>query len=306
MKTLFIILVFSICSYGLTLAEDLGKKLFFDPRLSGNNAISCASCHNPMLGWSDGLPKSIGFNGKILARRTPTIIDSKFQMRLFWDGRAHILEEQALGPIESPDEMNQNLNDLVAELEQIKGYQDLFKNAFADGVISLNNIASALAEFQRTIIHTKSEFEKYLAKEPNTVSEAALRGQKIFNSPRARCFACHRGAALSDSKFWDIGLNTEDRGRGPFELDNKFAEFAFKTPTLWGVASRGPYFHDGSAKTLADVVEHYNKGGVVFRDSLAPQIGALGLTDQEKLDLIAFLKSLNGNEVPFELPMLPK
>lgn len=245
--------------------------------------MSCASCHNPQFGWTDHRPVAIGEDGIAGKRRTPTLIDVGRLPKLFWDGRATSLEEQALGPITSPIEMNQNLDELIAELKADNIYPNIFANLFADKQINTSNLAQALAAFERTIIHDKADHEP-------TASE--IRGQQLFHSRSLRCNLCHKPPYFTDGLFWDIGLIGDDLGRGVYEPDNKFASHAFKTPTLWGLSKRGPYFHDGSAKTIEEVIEHYNKGGEVERDSVHPQIHPLEMTEQEKADLAAYLRTL--------------
>ncbi len=284
-------LLASNLSPGLTL-EQLGEKLFFDPRLSGNNTMSCASCHNPNKGWTDGLPTAIGENGFIGSRRTPTLIETVHLRKYFWDGRAESLEQQALGPLTAANEMNQNLDLLLTELTSDSGYVFEFKNLFADQKITISNLATAIAAFERTITHQPTRYEKWLAGDRLALSESEVRGQQLFHSRSLRCNLCHKNPDWTDGLFWDIGLPGEDLGRGVYEPDNLFSQHGFKTPTLWGVGRRGPYFHDGSARTLEDVVEHYNQGGKVERDSVHIQIHPLEMTAQEKADLVAFLRSL--------------
>ena len=270
----------------------LGEKLFFDPLLSGQNTMSCASCHNPQTGWSDLNRTAIGENGTVGNRRTQSLIDVAQNTEYFWDGRALSLEEQALGPIQSPAEMNQNLDELLLELKNQPHYVESFKHLFQSEV-KIEFVAKALAAFERTINHPYSAFEKWFyQKDEGAISEDAKKGFQLFRSPKARCHSCHLGMSLSDGQFWDIGLDTTDVGRGPIEPNNEWAQFGFRTPILWGVSTHPPFFHNGSAKTLLDVVEHYNKGGVTDRDSIHPNIRPLGLTIQEKKQLVDFLKTL--------------
>lgn len=278
-------------SPGLTL-EQLGEKLFFDPRLSGNNTMSCASCHNPNKGWADGLPTAVGENGFVGTRRTPTLIETGHLRKYFWDGRADTLEQQVLGPLTAANEMNQNLDQLIIELSADAEYVFQFQNIFSDQKITINNLAVAIAAFEKTIRHQASRYEKWLAGDRSALSESEIRGQQLFHSRNLRCNLCHKNPDWTDGLFWDIGLPGEDLGRGVYEPDNLFSQHGFKTPTLWGVGRRGPYFHDGSARTLEDVIEHYNQGGKVERESVHIQIHPLEMTAQEKADLVAFLRSL--------------
>lgn len=290
---IFIALLISIHvnAQNLTLVQ-LGEKLFFDPILSGNNTMSCASCHNPQTGWSDRNQTAIGENGTIGNRRTQSLIDVAQHTEFFWDGRALSLEEQALGPIQSPAEMNQNLNELLSELKNQSHYVESFHHLF-QSEIKIELVAKAIAAFERTITHPYSSFEKWFyQKDETAISEDAKKGFQLFRSPKARCHSCHLGMSFSDDQYWDIGLITTDLGRGPIEPNNEWAQFGFRTPILWGVSSHPPFFHNGSAKTLMDVVEHYNKGGVADRDSVHPNIRPLGLTIEEKKQLVEFLKTL--------------
>lgn len=282
--------------FGITESE-IGQMLFFDPQLSGNNKISCASCHQPSKAFTDGLAAGIGASGVPLKRKTPTLWDIKFSRLLFWDGRANSLEQQALGPIQNTDEMNQNLQELLTELNADPKYQQaleqLYPNLHGDELKwNEKRLGQFLAAYQRGLTHPKSQIEKFLNDEAE-ISESAKRGWQLFRSPKVNCNKCHRGPALADYEFWDIGLITQDLGRYSVQSDSEMNRFAFKTPTLWDVKNRAPFFHDGSAKTLLEVVEHYADGGRVRRDSLAPQLSPMNLSAQEKLDLVAFLESLS-------------
>jgi cytochrome c peroxidase len=284
--------------------EILGRTLFFDPRLSGANLISCASCHNPSLSWGDGLKKGIGDGKKELGRRTPTILNLAWTDLLFWDGRAEGLEAQALGPIQSTDEMNQNLDGLVAKLEKINGYRSLFEAAYPGQGITLTTIAKAIATFERTIVSAPAPFDEWLAGKEQAISGSAKRGFMLFNT-KASCSACHSGWSFTDSGFHDIGLTSTDIGRGKLLKNVAAMQHAFKTPTLRNAAERSPYMHDGSEQSLKDVVEYYNKGGAEQRNSKAPEVKSLALNSQEVDDLVEFLKTLSSRDPPVQLPALP-
>ncbi len=269
--------------------EQLGRALFFDPRLSGSGAMSCATCHNPGLSWGDGLPLAIGDGQQPLDRRTPTILNLAWAPALFWDGRAESLEEQALGPIGSTKEMNLDLADMVARLRGIEGYRDLFAAAYPGEPIAPETVAKALATFQRGVVSGQAPFDRWIAGDERAISGAAVRGFVLFNE-KARCSTCHTGWRFTDDGFYDIGVADDDIGRGKVLPDIALAHFAFKTPTLRNVATRAPYLHNGSAATLEDVIELYDRGGVAHRPSLSPEIKALALTPSEKKDLVAFLR----------------
>lgn len=294
---------------------DLGKKLFFDPRLSGNNWISCATCHNPALGFADGLPRFRGGPAsKEGGRHSPTIINCAYNEPLFWDGRAATLEEQALGPVQNPDEMFETLDNVVRKLNRIPDYKKAFKEVFGTDVTS-DGIAKAIAAFERTIIFGNSPFDRYMQGDTNAMSESAIRGMELFNG-KAECIICHNGPNFTDNKFHNIGVPAdgpikEDLGR--YNVTKKDSDKgAFRTPTLRNIAETAPYMHNGFFPTLFEAVQFYNGGGG-RTENKSPDIHALNLTPQEVKDLIEFLKALTGELVqikyetaPLTYPNLPK
>ncbi len=279
----------------------LGQQLFFDPRLSGDNTRSCATCHNPALSWGDGLAKGIGTGGT-LGRRSPTILNLAWAELLMWDGRKDSLEAQALGPIESGMEMNLALKDVVPKLEKVDGYRTAFALAFPGEGLTLANVAKAIATYERTVVSGTAPFDRWVAGEEGAISDGAKRGFRLFNT-KGNCAACHSGWNLTDHSFHDIGLPDKDIGRAE-HLPLPSMRHAFKTPTLRDVARRAPYMHDGSLPDLWAVVEHYDKGGTA-RPSLSPEMRPLRLTPQEKADLVAFMLTLTGEADPVTLPALP-
>ena len=282
--------------------EKLGKMLFFDPRLSGSDYISCGTCHNPSLAWGDGLPKGIGHGMTRLGRRTPTILNAAWTDALMWDGRFGSLEEQALGPIGADVEMNQSLDSLVGELEAIPGYRSLFNIAFPNEGVTIENIAKAIATYERTVVSGIAPFDQWIAGDEQAISESAKRGFDLFNG-KANCVACHSGWNFTDGSFHDIGLPDDDPGRGNI-IKIGAMQHAFKTPTLRNSVERAPYMHDGSLIDLAAVVAHYNTGGIE-RPSLSHEMNPLGLTPEEEADLIAFMLTLSSEDEPVALPALP-
>ena len=284
---------------------DLGKKLFFDPRLSGPNSISCASCHNPAFSWGDGLPRGVGFGSKELGRRTPTILNLAFGELMFWDGRAGSLEEQALGPIQSAGEMNLPLDQLAAKVVAIPGYKPLFEKAYPGEPIAPETIARAIASFERTVISGPAPFDEWVAGNEGAISPSAKRGFDLFNT-RAGCAACHVGWNFTDDGFHDIGLASDDIGRGKHLPQLESMQFAFKTPTLRNVSRRAPYMHDGSEKTLESVIDYYTKGGTRKRPSLSPEIKPVALTTADKDDLCNFIRTLTSVDAPATIPTLPQ
>jgi cytochrome c peroxidase len=282
----------------------LGRALFFDPRLSGSGAISCATCHNPGLGWGDGLAKGIGHMGSQLARHTPTILDVAFGEPYFWDGRAATLEDQAKGPLTSTKEMSMSAERALPLLRSIPGYIDAFSRAYPGQAISLDTIASAIASFERTVISNDAPFDRWVKGDDQAISAQALRGFDLFNG-KANCAACHSTWRMSDDGFHDIGLHDADRGRAAIAPGIVQLERAFKTPTLRNINQRAPYMHDGSLPSLAAVIDHYD-GGFETRPSLDTNIRPLGLTKQEKADLLVFLDTLTSADDPVALAALPR
>ncbi|HLG57330.1 MAG TPA: cytochrome c peroxidase [Vicinamibacterales bacterium] len=285
--------------------EQLGRTLFFDPRLSGSEWISCATCHNPGLSWGDGLPRAIGHGMHQLGRRTPTILNLAWAPALFWDGRAESLEEQALGPIAAAGEMNLRLTDMVQRLKSICGYRDLFERAYPREPISPETVAKAIATFERGVVSTQAPFDRWIDGDATAISSAAQRGFVLFNE-KARCSVCHTGWRLTDDGFYDIGVAGMDVGRGKLTPGMVLTRYAFKTPTLRNVARRAPYLHDGSAATLEAVVDLYDRGGATRRPSLSAEIKPLDLTSAEKSALVAFLLTLTSPDAEARVPVLPR
>jgi cytochrome c peroxidase len=283
----------------------LGLTLFFDPRLSGSGVMACATCHNPGLSWADGLERAVGHGMKTLPRRTPTILNVAWAEALFWDGRASSLEEQALGPIASPDEMNQPLEGLVPKLLAIPEYAAQFEEAYPGEGISNATIAKAIASFERTVVSGRAPFDAWIEGDESAIGAEAKQGFVVFNG-KARCSTCHSGWRLTDDSFHDIGVRGEDRGRGAVLEEIEGVQFAFKTPTLRNVDRRAPYMHDGSEKALEDAVALYDRGGRVRRPSLSREIVPLELTPQESGQLVAFLRTLTSDDAPVAIPRLPR
>ena len=277
----------------------LGRRLFFDPRLSASNAMSCASCHIPALGWSDGRPTAKGNNGITLELATLSLINVAYDRFFMWDGSARSLEEHALGPIQAPEEMAQDLTELETELSVDPDYRRQFEEAYPGLGISRGTIAKALASFQRTLIARGSAFEPWRQGNDSALSTEAKRGFALFEG-KARCSICHSGFNFTDNGFHNIGLKEREDAQKP----GRFAVHpiginrgAFKTPTLHGIALTAPYMHNGIYHTLEEVVAHYDRGGDID-DNLSPNILPLGLTPEEKSDLVAFLHSLTPTAAP--------
>jgi len=282
---------------------DLGKRLFFDPRLSGSNNLSCASCHIPEKGWSDGLPKAMNESKQVLKRATPTLINTAYQRHYTWDGQFRDLETQALMPITSPLEMNQSLDKLTPELREIAVYQALFAKVYPDEGISVSTVTKALASFERSLVANEAPFDRWVNGDDKAISASVKRGFTLFEG-KANCVACHHGFNFTDGGFHNIGLkDSSDLGRfGQVAIDT--LKGAFKTPTLRDVVHTAPYMHDGRYASLEAVIEHYDRGGEVT-EHLDPSIRPLFLTNSEKQDLLALLKSLSAEPALFERPELP-
>jgi cytochrome c peroxidase len=281
----------------------LGKQLFFDPRLSGDNKMSCSTCHVPAKAFADGLPAPNGAGGRPLARNTQSLLNVAFYTAYFWDGRAGSLEEQALAPMRAADEMNQDLDELVQELNGVPAYVQQFQSVFGTRVTK-EGIAKALAAFQRTLITRNSPFDRFLAGDTSALSEQAREGWRLFRD--AGCIRCHNGPALTDSKFYRLGVGYRDPGRGAV-TGEKRSFYAFRTPGLRDVARTAPYMHDGSVETLEDVVQFY------FRSTPSASPEALpidfeplvGRSFSEIAPIVAFLDALTGEAPEIAPPRLP-
>jgi len=286
----------------------LGKQLYFDPRMSLDNTISCASCHDPKKGWSNGDAVATGVNGLKGGRSAPTIINSAYGKLQFWDGRAAHLEEQALGPIQNPIEMTMSLDKVVERLNAIPGYRQRFQAVFGTDVTS-EGIALAIAAYERTILSGDAPYDRFKAGDKSALSESAQRGLKLFTG-KAHCSACHAGPNFTDNAFHNLGVNiTKDKpDLGRSEISKLEGDRgAFKTPTLREIARTAPYMHDGSLTTLEDVVNYYDKG-CTPNPQLDEELFPLKLTAEEKADLVQFLKEgLASDSYPEHAPPeLPK
>lgn len=284
----------------------LGQQLFFDGRLSANGKISCSTCHDPKTGWAGHTPTDTGIEGRVGDRNSGTIVNSGHMKFQFWDGRAASLEEQALGPIHNPVEMGEALENVVRKLNAIPEYTRQFQEIFKTDVTT-DGMAKAIAAFERTIVSGQSPYDRAAAGEKNAMTAEAMRGMQIFNG-KGGCVACHSGALFSDQSFHNIGVGMDaakpDTGREAVTKDAA-DRGKFKTPGMRNVANTYPYMHDGKTPTLEGVVEFYNKGGIP-NPNLDPLIKPLGLTADEKKDLVAFLKDgLTGPEPVITAPKLP-
>ena len=270
----------------------LGKRLFFDANLSADRTMSCATCHDPNKGWSNDKQFATGVDGTVGRRNTPTLFNVAYNRFQFWDGRASTLEKQALGPILNPEEMALDSHEtLVARVSEDPEYQRMFAAAFADG-ISVDNVAKAIASFERTILAGDTPYDRFQAGDEDALSEQARRGMRLyFRGNRTRCVACHPAPLFTDSLFYNLGVGMDkpnpDVG---FKATSKFDSDMgkFKTPTLRNIAKTAPYMHDGSMKTLDEVMDFYIKGG--HRNPyIDNDVVKLRINEQEKQEIIAFM-----------------
>ncbi len=282
----------------------LGKKLYFDTRLSVSMAQSCASCHSPGFGWGDGLAVGVGHGMEKLGRHSPTIVNMAWSAVFMWDGRLPTLEDQALGPIQAAGEMNMNLDKLMARLATIPEYKPMFEAAFPGEGMKPKTLAQAIATYERTVVSGRAPFDAWIEGNEKAISEDAKRGFALFND-KAQCAGCHEGWNFTNDGFQDIGLPSKDIGRGEFLPGVVKMKHAFKTPGLREITRRSPFMHDGSLATLEDVIEHYDHAGV-DRPSRSDMMRPLKLTVQEKADLVAFLKTLTSEQDPTAVPVLPR
>lgn len=281
----------------------LGKALFFDPRLSGAQNMTCASCHNPSFGWQVPVRTAIGANGVPLKRRAPTLLNAAWGTSFFGDGRAATLEVQARLPIEAKTEMALPLSDAVNRLRALPEYAMWFARVFPGEGVTPTAILMAIATYERTIVSSYAPFDEWVAGKHDAIRPEAIRGFELF-SGRAGCAQCHSGWNFTDNRYHDIGLSSADRGRGALEPANPKAQYAFKTPTLRDITLRAPFMHDGSLATLAEVVDHYSRGGIA-RPSKAALVRRLDLSAEDRRALISFLESLAGEKPQVRLPVLP-
>lgn len=281
----------------------LGKMLFFDPRLSSAQNMSCATCHNPSFGWEAPVDLAIGASNEPLPRHAQTVANLAWSEHFFWDGRASSLEEQAAGPIVAAVEMNSPIDETLDRLRNVSAYVAWFDRLFPGEGLTERTLLVAIATYERTIVTDWAPFDRWVEGDDDAISASAQRGFEVFVG-KAGCAACHSGWNFTDDTFHDIGLYTEDVGRQAISDDGPHSWHAFKTPGLRDIVSRAPYMHNGALPDLDSVIVHYASGGI-RRPSLSPLMHPFELTDQEFDDLIAFLESLSGDAVDVPSPRLP-
>jgi cytochrome c peroxidase len=273
---------------------ELGRILYFDKRLSKDDTVSCATCHDPAHGFAEPRKTSQGVGGKTGARNAPTVLNRLFSADQFWDGRAKDLEAQAIGPMVNPVEMAMPSHAvLVAKIAGIAGYRPLFAKAFGTPDVTIDRVAQAIASFERVVVAGNSPVDRWEAGDKTALSDAAARGRALF-AGKANCITCHAGFNFTDESYHNLGVGMDaakpDVGR--FEVTKAESDTgAFKTPTLRSIALTAPYMHDGSEATLRDVIDFYDRGGNK-NPYLAKEVRPLGLAPSEKDDLVAFLEAL--------------
>lgn len=276
---------------------ELGKKLYFDPRLSKSGFISCNSCHNLSLGGTDNLKTSIGHNWQQGPINSPTVLNSSLNLAQFWDGRASDLKEQAGGPIANPGEMAFTHTLAIDLLNSIPEYVIEFKQVFDTDEIDIDKVTQAIAEFEKTLVTPNSPFDQWLMGDDKAINSEELAGYELFKT--SGCVACHNGESLGGNSFQKMGVVEPYDAKSPAEglsaVTGKDADrFKFKVPTLRNVELTYPYFHDGEAETMAEAVD------VMGRLQLGRKF-----SDDENAQIVAFLKTLTGDQPSFMLPILP-
>lgn len=299
---------------------DLGKVLFFDPRLSNSNQISCANCHDPELNWGDARRVPYGEDRQLGARNSISLMNVAYAKVMFWDGRANTLEEQAEHPIKDKREMNHHIDFATKKIAQIEGYKKLFKEAYGTEEVNKERIIQSLTTFQRTLLSPKSKFDKFVSGDAKQFTDQEVLGLHLFRT-KARCINCHNTAYFSDNQFHNIGLTYygreyEDLGRYNItKIATNVGEF--KTPTLREVTQNAPYMHNGLFPHVRGVLNMYNAGMFHFEpkehqknDTLFPKtsvlIKKLNLNEDEMQALEAFLRTLEANRYKMRAPELPK
>lgn len=276
---------------------ELGKKLFFDPRLSKSGFISCNSCHNLSMGGSDNLTSSIGHQWQQGPINSPTVLNSSMNLAQFWDGRAKDLQEQAGGPIANPGEMAFTHELAINMLASIPAYRSEFKAAFKAEPIDIGQVTLAIAAFEETLVTPNSRFDQWLVGKTDAITKDELAGYQLFKT--SGCVACHNGVAVGGNSFQKMGVvepyKATNDAEGRFAVTGKDADrFNFKVPTLRNVELTYPYFHDGGADTLSEAVDTMGR----------LQLGRK-FTNDENGKIVAFLKTLTGDQPQFMLPILP-
>jgi cytochrome c peroxidase len=270
---------------------ELGKRLFFDPILSRDSTISCASCHDQKKAFTDGLPTAVGIKGRKVNRNSPTLANLVFRERFNWDGGVDELKKQIFVPVQAHNEMDMTFEELEQRLRNHREYPQLFEKAY-DRQPDTYSIIRAIASYERTLISANSPYDQYLQGDSSALTASQKRGKRLFFSEKAECFHCHNGALFSDHAFHNNGIKAQYEDKGRFDITGNQRDIGkFLTPTLRNIAVTAPYMHDGSVKTLEAVMDHYAEGGKDHPNQ-SVLIQPLDLTEKDKQDLINFLHSL--------------
>jgi len=300
----------------------LGRTLFYDPRLSNSNQIACASCHDPELGWTDNRKLSFGHDRQLGSRNAMTIMNTAYAKSLFWDGRAASLEDQAKMPIEDMREMHEHIDIATEKIVKVKGYESLFEKAFGDKKITKDRIAKAIATFERTVVSPPSRFDQFIDGEKDALTNDEVMGLHLFRT-KAQCMNCHNSGYFSNNLFENDGTSlfgSDEEDLGQYLVTKKPSDVGkFRVPSLREVTKTGPWMHNGSFNTLAEVITFYNKGnpesskhrkiiheGITLNSEKSDMLKLLELTKEEALQLEAFLGTLSTPILRPAPPILPK
>lgn len=280
---------------------ELGRLLYFDKRLSADGTVACATCHDPAKAFTDSRPLAVGIEERTGTRHAPTVINAAYNGLQFWDGRASTLEEQAEGPIANPNEMalakdpREAHKVCVQKLRRIPGYRALFKQVFGTEEFTIDQIAMAIASFERTILSGDAPYDRYMEGDKYALSPSQVAGMKLFMG-KANCSVCHTPPLFTNNEFSNIGvgMKSKDPDLGRFLITGKEKDKgAFKVPSLREISRTGPYMHNGGFDTLDLVIYYYNIGG--YKNPwLDPRMKPLNLTDEEQKELVDFLYALSG------------
>lgn len=302
--------------------EFLGKTLFFDPRLSKSNQIACASCHDPELAWTDNRTFSFGHDRQIGTRNSMTILNVAYAKFLFWDGRAESLEDQSQMPIQDEREMSEHIDIAAGKIAKIKGYEILFEKAFGDKKVTKERISKAIATFERTVKSSATKFDQFIDGKTEIYTNDEVMGLHLFRT-KAQCMNCHNSGYFSSNRFENIGtalLNSKQEDLGKYIVTKKAEDVGkFRVPSLREVSRTGPWFHNGSMKTLAEVIDFYSKGnpepyqnrttiheGITLTSEKSNMVRLLELTDIEVAQIEAFLRTLSSKTERIIPPEMPK
>jgi len=274
---------------------ELGRAIYYDQRISVDNSVSCGSCHSPKFAFADGQPFSAGVKSQMGGRSAPTVINRAYSLHQFWDGRAGTLEAQAGGPMANPIEMGHSHDGVCEKLRAVPGYRTMFTAAYGDDDITIDRVTKAIATFERTVLSGNSPYDRFKAGDRKALTMSQIRGMDVFFN-KAKCDACHEGINFTLNAYHNLGVGTDkpEPDLGRFTVTKNPKDWAaFKTPTLREIANTAPYMHDGRFKTLEEVVDFYDRGGIK-NQNIDESMKQLKLSDRDKKDLVEFLIGLSG------------